>query len=69
MKKRKKYTTPSLRDFEEKAGELVSLALALTEARFAILKKPSPVSKAQASAALAIKHAIETFMAIAKLEE
>ena len=69
MKKHNIQKENFLAGFEHKVGELISLAFALTEERLSALKRPSPTCKAQASAALAVKHALETFMTIAKLEE
>lgn len=69
MKKHNMQKETSLASFEHKAGEIISLAMDLTEERLSLLKRPSPLCKAQASAALSVKHALETFMAITKLDE
>lgn len=69
MEQQRQTAQTALESFEQKAEDLVSVMLALTEERFfAAPRCSSPMSRTQASAALAVKHSLDAFMAIAKLE-
>lgn len=67
MAKHKKQTV-TIQEFEGKAQELIHIMLTLCEERiFAAEKLNSPVGKTMAEAAMCLKYAIRTFIAIERL--
>ena len=69
MAKRTVVQTYTNEDFEAKAQELLSMALAMSEERIlAAPKLETPIGNALAEAAMALKYAMRTFLAVNRLQ-
>ena len=69
MAKRTYEKTYLVEDFERKAQELIHIMLTLCEERiYAVPRLNAPVGKTMAEAAMSVKYAIRTFIAVERLK-